>query len=236
MPPRKKINEKPVGKRVRGPAGASKSTRRPAATHLLILECEAEKLAGQRLDLGSKAAAFLRALFPKKKIVLVKTSDAGELGRALADALESYGRFRTILVVGHSNELGLKLTTDRGFGWEAVARWLGPFSPEYLLLAACQAGKFRAAKELFAGIKSLREIYASPVKMYGDQTNPLIGLLVTVLKSRKIDEDYFRILQAAGYVLSDGLLYRWGRGEVLRGDEAAGTAWNVVGDLLNKRV
>lgn len=235
MPPRKNVNGKPGGKRRGRPAGAGKSTRRPAAAHLLILECEAEKLAGQKLDLGSKAAAFLRVLFPKKKIVLVKTSEAGELGRALADALEEYGRFRTILVVGHSNERGLKLTADRGFVWKAVARWLGPFNPEYLLLAACEAGKFGAAKELFGEIKSLREIYASPVKLYGDQTNPLIGLLGALLKNRKIGEDYFRILQAAGYVLSDGLVYRWKRGEVSHGDELTGAAWNVVGEMLNKR-
>jgi hypothetical protein len=213
-----------------------KRARRPPAAHLLVLECEAEKLANQRLDIGSKASTLLQSLFPEKKIVLVKTSSVDDLGRSLAEALNSHKRFRTILVVGHSNEQGLKLTAESGFKWGAIARWLSPFNPEFLLLAACHAGKFRATQELFAEIKSLREIYASPVKLFRDQSDPLVGLLIALLKNRKVGEKYFRLLQAAGYTISDGLLYRWKRGEVVRMDEIAGVAWNILGDLLNKRI
>lgn len=214
----------------------TKPTRRTPAAHLLVIECEAEKLTQQQLDLGSKAAALLQLIFPKKKIVLVKTSAVDELSRSLAEILGSHKRFRTILVVGHSNEQGLKLTSENGFKWRAIARWLSPFNPEFLLLAACHAGKFAAVQDLFTEIKSLREVYASTVKLFRDQSDPLVGLIIALLKHRKIDEDYFRILQAAGYAISDGLLYRWKRGEVVRGDEIKGIAWNIMGDLLNKRI
>jgi hypothetical protein len=73
--------------------------RRPAAAHLLVLKCQTGKLTGEGLNFGSGIVPVLKAMFPKKRIVLVQTSTVSELGRSLADTLKEHGRFRSALVV-----------------------------------------------------------------------------------------------------------------------------------------
>jgi hypothetical protein len=46
--------------------------KRLGHAHLLVLECQQEKLSGEALDFGSQAARALRALYPKKRITLVR--------------------------------------------------------------------------------------------------------------------------------------------------------------------
>src|SRR5690349_6741564 len=104
--------------------------RRPPASHLLIIECEPTKLATQRLDFGSSVYALFRNLFVNKKIVLVRASSRDELCQHLGETAQSHDRFRTILVVGHSNDEGLQLTPDDFYEWWAVGEWLKAFKPE----------------------------------------------------------------------------------------------------------
>ena len=113
--------------------------RRPAAAHLLVLECQEQKLSGQALNFGSKIVPFLQALFPSKNVVLVPTSSLSELGPSLAEASAKCGRFRSVLIVGHSNAVGLQLTNDHFCSWQAVGQWVTKFEPEFLFLAACEA-------------------------------------------------------------------------------------------------
>jgi hypothetical protein len=60
-------------------------------------------LAQHQLDFGSKITTLLRLAFLNKKIVLVKASSRDELCRALGETLQAHDRFRTVLIVGHSN-------------------------------------------------------------------------------------------------------------------------------------
>ena len=212
-----------------------KPQRRPPASHLLIIECEPDKLAQQRLNFGSAAASLLVTLFPTKKIVLVHGTSVGALGQALADAVKANDRFRTVLIVGHSNEEGLQLTPQEFFSWQAVANWVAPFQPEFLLLAACRAGRSAAIRNLFEGVSSLKEIYASPVKFFSDQTHPFAGLLLAVLKYRKIDEAVARLLQASGYAFNDGLIYRWRRRDMRHPNQLNRLGWDLLGDIFNRR-
>jgi len=212
-----------------------KRRRRPPASHLLIIQCEPDKLAQQGLDFGSKVAAFCSLPFHKKKIVTAKAHSKDDLCRTLGEILQSHDRFRTVLLVGHSNEYGLQLTPDEFYDWSAVGEWLKPFQPEYLLLMACRSGRSSAVRPLFQQIRSLREVFASPVAFFTDQTHPLAGLLVALVKNRKVDERWLRVLQASGYLLTDALLYRWKRGETLRAGNVERAAWDLLGDLFNRR-
>jgi hypothetical protein len=131
------------------PQASPVTKRRSPAAHLLILECQEQKLAGQALNLGSKLLLFLKASFPTKRMVLVPTSSRSELGASLADALQMYGRFRSVLVVGHSNAMGLQLTNDYFCSWPALGQWLTKCEPEFLFLAACEAGRSDAVRGSF---------------------------------------------------------------------------------------
>src|SRR5260370_37603591 len=83
---------------------------RQAAAHLLVLECQDQKLSGQALNFGSRIVPFLKALFPSKRLVLVPTSSLSDLAPLLAEASAKYRRFRSVLIVGHSNAMGLQVT------------------------------------------------------------------------------------------------------------------------------
>lgn len=209
--------------------------RRPPASHLLIIECEPNKLAHQGLDFGSKVSALCSLPFHKKRIVTAKAYSKDELCRTLGQTLQSDERFRTVLIVGHSNEYGLQLTPHEFYDWKAVGEWLKPFQPEFLLLMACRAGRSSSARILFQQIPSLREVYASPVAFFTDQTHPLAGLLAALIKNRKVDEGWLRVLQASGYLLKDALLYRWKRGETLRAGNLEHAAWDIFGDIFDRR-
>lgn len=209
--------------------------RRPPASHLLIIECEPDKLAHQGLDFGSKVSALCSLPFHKKRIVTAKAYSKDELCRTLGETLRSHARFRTVLIVGHSNEYGLQLTPDEFYDWKAVGEWLKPFQPEFLLLMACRAGRSSSARILFQQIPSLREVYASPVAFFTDQTHPLAGLLAALVKNRKVDERWLRVLQTSGYLLTDALLYRWKRGETRRAGNLEHAAWDILGDIFDRR-
>jgi hypothetical protein len=209
------------------PRPRKRRRRRPAASHLLIIQ--------QGLDFGSRVSTLCSLPFHKKRIVTAKAYSRDELCRTLGETLRSHDRFRTVLIVGHSNECGLQLTPDEFYDWKAVGEWLKPFQPEFLLLMACRAGRSSAVRPLFQQIRSLREVYASPVAFFSDQTHPLAGLLAALVKNRKVNESWLRVLQASGYLLNDTLLYQWKRGETLRAGNLEHAAWDFLGDMFDRR-
>jgi len=208
--------------------------RRPAAAHLLVLECQEQKLAGQALDFGSKTVPFLKALFPTKLLVLVPTSSLSELGPSLAELSAKYGRFRSVLIVGHSNAVGLQLTNDQFCSWQAVGQWVTKFEPKFLFLAACEAGRSEAVRSLFAPIPSLQEVYTSPIKFYAGQSAPLVGLITLALKDRKIDSDASSFMRTLNYAMTGGQIFRWRREEVGKGEEFSAKLWDSLPGVLNR--
>src|SRR5687767_10526838 len=104
-------------KRSSSPQRSKKPRRRPPASHLLIIQCEPDMMAQQGLDFGSTVAAFCSLPFHRKKIVTAKAYSKDELCRTLGETLQSHHRFRTVLLVGHSNEYGLQLTADEFCDW-----------------------------------------------------------------------------------------------------------------------
>jgi len=201
---------------------------------LLVLECQEQKLTDQALNFGSRIVPFLKALFPSKRIVLVPTSSLSELGPSLAGASAEYGRFRSVLVVGHSNAMGLQLTNDHFCSWQAVGQWVAKFEPEFLFLAACEAGRSEAVRRLFAPIPSLKEVYASPIQFYAGQSAPLVGLITQALKDRKIDSDASSFMRTLNYAITGGQIFTWRREEVGKGEELSATLWDSLPGVLNR--
>jgi hypothetical protein len=134
-----------------------------------------------------------------------------------------------------SNVKGLQLTPDDFYEWSTVGDWLRPFRPEFLLRAAGSAGRSAGIRQLFKQVTTLREIYASPVTLFRDQAQPFVFLLGALLKNRKIDEPFLRSLQAAGYLFTDAVIYRFERKETCHGKRLEGVAWDLFGRLLNRR-
>jgi len=210
-----------------------KAARRPARSDLLIVECDAHRLAADSLNLGSVFARLVTSLFPDKKVAIVRTSSEQELGKDLAEVLKAHGRFRSIVMVGHSNETGLALTGDGLRSWEAVGYWLRIFEPEFCFLAACKAGKSVAVGNLFKAIPTLKQIYASPAVLYKTQTSGLGLLIMLLLQQGRIHDDQSEIARVLSYALHGGQIYRWKRRETGPGEELKARLLDSVAALLD---
>lgn len=231
MPSRRKPGPRPTGAKHR--SGKIEQRRQPRA-HLLIIECDSRKLAADGLNLGSAFGQLVKARLPEKRISIVQTTSEEKLKGDLADVFKEHGRVRSILMVGHSNEAGLVLTADGLRSWSVVGNWLQKFEPEFCFLAACQAGKSQAIRDLFEPIKTLRQIYASPTALYKNQTPPLAILIWMLLKTGKIDEDQSGALRLVNYGLTGGQLYRWKRTETGPGEEARARLLDGVASLFDR--
>jgi hypothetical protein len=146
MPERRRSG--PKATRAKHRSTQAKSHRQPRA-HLLIIECDSRQLALDGLNLGGAFGQLAKIIFPEKKIAVVQTSSEQKLNDDLGAVFEKHGRFRSILLVGHSNESGLVLTADGLRSWSVVGNWLQQFEPEFCFLAACRAGKSEAVRNLF---------------------------------------------------------------------------------------
>jgi hypothetical protein len=199
----------------------------------LIIECDSRKLVSQGMHLGTGFSQVVRLLFPNKRIAVVQTSTEAKLQEDLAQVFTEFGRFRTILIVGHSNPQELMLTGDGCRSWSAVGQWIKIFDPEFLFLAACEAGRSAAVRAVFAEVASLRQIYASPVTLYKIQTAPLGVLIFMLLANGHLDAEQSSALRTVHYILSGGQLYRWLKRETGPGQELTGKLWDAVGKAMN---
>lgn len=180
---------------------------------LLLLECDAEKLAAQSMSMADEIAALTRLLVPTVQVEIAKTTTEDELKSRFACLAECDRRFGTIVVIGHSNSSGLCLTADRFLTWPAVARWLTFFEPSTVVLVACESGQKSAVCHLFAGIRTLREVYGPPAGTTKLQSQIVKGLLLYLLNVRSRDIDLIRTGQIINFVLTGSTHYRWLRKE-----------------------
>jgi hypothetical protein len=227
MPSRRKAASVPTG------CSRRSGQRREPRSHLLIVECNSEKLAAGGLGLGSDFGQLAKALFPEKRIAVVQTASEQKLTEDMAGAFRDLGRVRSILIVGHSNESGLVLTADGLRSWKIVGNWLQKFEPEFCFLAACRAGKSESVRQLFDSIKTLRQIYASPAALYKNQTPPLAVLISMLLKYGRIDENQSGVVRIANYVLTGGQLFRWKRSETGPGEEVKAQSLDGLASALD---
>ena len=208
-------------------------TRKPRRSDLLVIECDSQNLAIDGMHLGTLFDQFARNLFPDKSIALIRTSREDKLRDDLARVFAEHGRFRSILIVGHSGPVGLNLTSDGGRSWATVGQWLKIFEPEFLFLGACEAGQSATVREVFRGIKELRQIYASPILLHRIHTTPLGLLICMLLANGKIDRAQSEALRSVHFIVSGGQLFCWLRRETGPGQELRGGLWDAVSGALN---
>jgi hypothetical protein len=206
---------------------------------LLIIECDSTNLASDRLNLGSFFYQLLnhelaKLILAKKTVVLLKTSTKSRLNEEFAEVLQRCGRFRAVLIVGHSNAEGIRIASDAGFEWGAVGKWLAPFRPEMIFLAACEAGKSVAVRDLFEPLKeTLHDVYASPVKLYPIQAASFAVLIARLLWTGEIDENESITTQFVNYIGTGGQIYHWRDGETGAGAEIPAKFWDDLGKAFD---
>jgi hypothetical protein len=179
---------------------------------------------------------LVKRTFPQKRVFVVRTSSEDKLKEDLAEAFLKHGRFRSILIVGHSNEEELALTSNQLYTWPVVGNWLQVFEPDFMFLAACRAGSSASVRHLFKSISTLREVYASPTNLQKAQTAPLTFLILSMLASGRIDEEISIASRGGSYIVTGGELFRWKRAETGPAQEITGKLWDIVGQVVGPKV
>ena len=239
MPPTSVHSGSPKSKRHAQRRGTTLQVRQ-RRKDLLIVECDSANLAADGLNLGTAydwllAHPLLSPILPKKTVTLVKTSTAHELREEFARAFEEHGRSRAILIVGHSNDAGLQLASDLFCDWRTVGAWLRPFEPQFVVLAACEAGKSGAVRQLFEPMKrTLQDVYASPVKLYAPQAAALAVLIGMRLWYKEIGDKHSLALRVVNYIGTGGQLYRWKRNETGQGQEVSPEFWDHLSAVFDR--
>jgi hypothetical protein len=136
-----------------------------------------------------------------------------QTARRFGQGLRRRGRFRTILIVGHSNFDELMLTSEDCRSWDTVGQWLKIFEPEFLFLAACESGRSEAVRDVFDSADSLRRIYASPVPLYKIHTASDWRSPLHAAGKGKINPEQSQALRLVPYIVSGEQLYCWRKNE-----------------------
>jgi len=174
-------------------------------------------LKSQGLSIANQIGTTLEAFFPAipQKVILAASTD--DLLHGLAVCSNEHKSFTTILVIAHSNQQGLHLTSDHEATWLTFVNWISFFAPRSLIFAACQAGRPWPVKLLFDGLPSLDEIYAPPFIATRKQAE-IIKLLLPVValgkgRGTRIDQ----LIRALGFMATQSVIFRWTRRDFRRG-------------------
>lgn len=179
----------------------------------MILECDSSKLAAQSISMADELRSVVELFAPHVKIEVVKTTTEETLKLQFAALAEHENRFGMIAVVGHGNADGIRLTSDRGVSWSAFANWVKIFEPKRMILIACQSGQETSARQMFAGIHTLNEVYASPVNISMPQSQIINVLIPYLLRTKTADADLIQIGQFFNFFVTRGIIFRWSRKE-----------------------
>jgi hypothetical protein len=174
---------------------------------LLILECDTEKLASQRLSVANDLNRIVQVL-PKKmrvEIALIRSKD--DLINRFADYAQKYRGIKLVVVIAHSNASVISLAPQlSNTPWLGFAQWLKPFSPQKLVCIACKAGQFPPSRTLFDEIPKLTEIYASPVELWIHQVATMKLLVPYLLMTSRVDSDLIRLAQWVSLGTNGGMI------------------------------
>ena len=206
--------------------------RRTPAAHLLFVECQTTLLHSQGLALATPWHARFSAAHPAKQIQLAATDTRAELTSRLGELTQAGTRYRTIVLIAHSNSHGLQLTREDYCSWSVLGAWLKAVSPEHLVLIACNAGRVTGVCELFQSVPSLKTVYASPVPVSPQHAKSLDLLLHQLLMQRRVDDVVLRIAQVAGYLTSKAILFRWRRADCQKQKTFEGHLFGAVAQFL----
>jgi hypothetical protein len=186
------------------PYAATRTRRKPC---LLIIECNSPKLQSQGLSYADELGVTAHIWADS---VVVKGGTQSELCRDLG--LLGSRKFEYILVIGHSNLKGIFLTSDRPpVRWTEFPPWITVFKPTKVFLIGCEAGRYLPAAPLFEKIRTLREVYGSPIRAGKDLAKAMHILLPILCNSTAEDLPSVIITQLSTWLITNQVLFRYTR-------------------------
>jgi hypothetical protein len=221
------------------PSGSRKEVRKsrtaiPVCPTLIILECDPAKLASQSQTSAQDIDRLVGTSVPSARRYFIPASSRNELLIQLAHCKEECGAVDIIVVCGHSNQEGLKMTSDCFAKWAEVAQWIAPFQPKRVVLVACQGGRWLPSSTLFNGISTLQEIFGSPVRLTDEQAILIKLLIPYLLTNGALNKNVLQALQGANFLLTGGVIFHQTRNGFKKSRREDGVLWTGVEDLLKR--
>lgn len=211
-------------------------TLAPPVGKALVLECDADTLAVQGFSIAGALHRTASVAASAGDVVHVRATSQGQLLSALGELRLLRSAFSVIVVVGHSNRNEICLAPGVAVPWATFAAWLEPFSPKHIILIACEAGRWLPARAMFGGLKTLEDIFASPLTITEPQAAPFHVLVPYLSHGGQLTEaaqDILRIARAAAFALADGsTIFHHTRREFLRSGVEEGALWSFAEEFL----
>lgn len=181
---------------------------------VLIIECDSHTLKNQNLAIGNEIEAELQSAFPKNGIDLIRAVEKSVFEIDLDSVLGKYRNpCKAVIMVGHGNESGIRLTADHFISWHDLGLILKPFAPQQLLFLACRAGNISACEVLFDNIPSLQHIFASPVNIPKSQQFIVIQKVKYALGTAKENQLLVNLLQGISALITKDWMFNRTREE-----------------------
>lgn len=180
---------------------------------MLILRLDANRLSQDGLTLGDETAfvALLSKVCLGARVTTVDGTTEGDLRNQLAVIAARGEHFDFVVTVGHSNESGIRLASDRFVDWKAFARYLEPFAPSRVALIACAAGGRAVADALFGELPKVDRLYASPESVDPNLAALILFLAPYVMAVRKPAADVIVSVKAVALLGMGRRLKEWRR-------------------------
>lgn len=168
----------------------------------------------------------------KANVRHVDATDDANLQRQLRELAESGEKFDVILAVGHSNADGIRVASDRFTGWSEFAAYVQLFDPRRLILIACKAGVWPAARDLFTALPGLGHIYACPVNASKDLAAILIAVALMAIDGA-LPSKVALTVQGLAAVTAGGQVRWWARKDM---NDPAGQVLDLLSMLVDPAV
>lgn len=178
---------------------------------LLIIECDADKLAEQALSFAGEIKRVVEILPAKTSVEVAQINSTSDLRDKFVAYKEKYSSIKVIVVIAHSNRDMISIAPDMVIGWRAFGRWVAPLSPKQMVFVACEAGQYPSTRVLFDEVPKLNKIYASPLKTTKAQADVVRLLVPYLLLSRKQDDDVILLGQVLNFLTTGGIILRCSR-------------------------
>lgn len=207
---------------------------------VLMIECDSRTLEFQNLAVGIDVRDGLQKLFPKNGIDLIKAYDKSDFDADLDIVLRKYKNpCKTVIMIGHGNETGIKLTSNSFMNWHDLSLILEPFAPQQLLFLVCRAGDISACEILFDNIPSLKQIFASPVNVPKSQQYIIIQKVAYTLFVSKEHPLMLNLMQAVNALTTKEWMFSRSREEheygELKSKQIAEKGFIAITDWIKKR-
>jgi hypothetical protein len=186
---------------------------------VLIIECDAKKLESQSINIAQEFNKIF-SLFPICKHTFVRIFNKADLLSQFAELATEKHRYDIIILAGHSiidrasgNPTEIQFASDCRIKWNLLPKYLDIFKPKCLVLATCKGSHLLPSSEMFDGLKSLKELYGTPVITNQAQIAILKLLIPFIIASDNLDPNILLVGNVLNYLATGGFILRHTRKE-----------------------